>query len=419
MDAEWSLLCKVIEDGDIRPVLDAHIKANYFADPDSARVFNWMVDHWNEFTVSPSEEALHHAFPAYTLVPTPEPMAYYVNEIRNRHRYSLVTDGLDKAQEPLKAGDTLTAIKVLTTALEQSHIEVSDLTDVNFSETTAMRMAYYESLSSTDGLRGIPTGFVAMDRATAGLQPEQLITVVGSSKVGKSIILMTMAIAAHNAGYKPMFITFEMSNEEQAVRHDSFRAGISYGRLSAGLRSLRADERLKLSRMFHATEEMHPMLFVHDPTSTTTVSALASKVSQHKPDIVFVDGAYMMDCELPNVEPNSAQALTSITRSMKRLAQRAGIPIVISTQALEWKMRRKKLNLNSVGYSSSFGQDSDVVFGVEDTEEKDERILKIIAARNTAKKEVRLLFDWDHGQIMEFGDEATYGDDDDDEDDGV
>jgi replicative DNA helicase len=415
MDAEWSLVCKVIEVGDIRPVLDARIKTSYFADPEVAQVFSWMLDHWNEYTATPSEEAMHHAFPAYSLVPTPEPLPYYINEIRSRHRYSLLTGALDRAQEPLKNGDARTAIKVLSTGLEQTHLEVSDLSVVDLTKTTAERLAFYLSLETMDGMRGIPTGFSSMDRATGGLHPEQLITLAGSSKVGKSVILLIMASAAHGAGYKPMFITFEMSNQEQSQRYDAFRAGISYNRLSAG--RLLPEEKVKLSRMMHETEDMHPILFLHDPSSTTTVSALASRTSEHKPDIVFVDGAYLMDAEVPGVEPNSAQALTSITRSLKRMAQRAQIPVVISTQALEWKMRKKKISLNSVGYSSSFGQDSDVVFGLEECDDPAERLLKIVAARNTSQKEVRLRFDWDQGAIKELDDIQFAADDDDDEDD--
>jgi hypothetical protein len=412
MDIEWALLCKVVE-SDIRPVLDARITRDYFADPDNGTVFSWMVDHWNNHGASPGTDALHHAFPRYTLVPTQEPLSYYVEQMRERHRYALVLDMLDRTQEPLKAGDAASAIKILAHGLEATHSEVSDLHDIDLCKTTEARLAFYASLSNQEGMRGIPTGFPGMDRATAGLQPEQLISIVGTSKVGKSVIILAMCIAAHASGHKPMFITFEMSTQEQSMRHDTFRAGVSYNRLANG--SLWPHEQRKLGQMMAEMEDLHPMLFVHDPSSTTTVSALGSKVSQHRPDILFVDGAYMIDAEVQGVEPNSAQALTSVTRSLKRLAQRAGIPIVISTQALTWKSKRG-LKLDSIGYSSSFGQDSDVVFGLEETDDKAERVLKIIAARNTTQKEIRLRFDWDMGAILEMG-EVEYEADDDETDD--
>src|SRR5215831_7152454 len=117
--------------------------------------------------------------------------------------------------------------------------------------------------------------------------------------------------------------------------------------------------------MFHATEDAADMTFVHDPAGTTTVSALAAQIQKERPDVCYIDGTYLMDAEVERAEPGSAQALTSITRSLKRLAQRLEIPIVQTTQALSWKARGGKLSLDSIGYSSSFAQDSDVIFGVE------------------------------------------------------
>jgi replicative DNA helicase len=175
-------------------------------------------------------------------------------------------------------------------------------------------------------------------------------------------------------------------------------------------------EKTRLRRMMHSLEDLHPLTFVHDPAATTTVSAIAAKIAQYKPDVAFIDGTYLMDSEVQNVEPNSPQALTSITRSLKRLAQRVQIPIVQTTQALTWKARRG-LTLDSIGYSSSFAQDSDVIFGVEEVKDSDDKeiLLRIIASRNCPRRDVRLALDWEHGSIIET-DEISFDADDMDED---
>ena len=131
---------------------------------------------------------------------------------------------------------------------------------------------------------------------------------------------------------------------------------------------------------------------------------------------MFIDGTYMMESE-QDVPQGSPQALTSITRSLKQLADRAEIPIVQTTQALSWKAKRGVLSLDSIGYSSSFAQDSDVIFGVEEVKEEGEAKpndlkLRIIASRNCPIHDVMLLVDLDHGSIMET-EEIEYKDDDD------
>ena len=155
------------------------------------------------------------------------------------------------------------------------------------------------------------------------------------------------------------------------------------------------------------------MVYVHDPAGTTTVSALAAQIRKERPDVAFVDGTYLMDAEVERADPGSAQALTSITRSLKRLAQLLEIPIVQTTQALSWKARGGKLSLDSIGYSSSFAQDSDVIFGVEEIKDNDHEIkLRILASRNCPRHDVVLALDLDHGSIMET-EEIDYGADDD------
>lgn len=414
MDVEWATLSKVIEVGGFNAVAESHIGTSFFLDPDNVEVFRWMHDHWSEHGVTPGEEAFRHEFPGYALIETPEPLGYYLEELRDQRQFALVNEMLDAIKEPLRRGDTSIAIGILNASLESLHTEIADLRDEDLTKTTLARLAYYEGLANMTGIRGVPTGFPTMDLATGGLQKEQLVTLVGLQKTYKSMLLMCMNIACHEAGHRTLFASFEMSTQEQATRHDALRAGISLTRLQSG--KLLPREQIKLNRMMHHLEDLHPLMFIHDPAATTTVSAIAAKIAQYQPEVAFIDGTYLMDSELPNVEPNSPQALTSITRSLKRLAQRIEIPIVQTTQALTWKSR-KGLTLDSIGYSSSFAQDSDVIFGVEEVKDSDDReiLLRIIAARNSPRKDVRLALDWEHGVITETG-EISFGSDDMDED---
>ena len=59
----------------------------------------------------------------------------------------------------------------------------------------------------------------------------------------------------------------------------------------------------------------------------------------------------------------SPQALTNITRSLKRLAQNQDIPVVGTTQVLSWKLGNKKsrrVTADSIGYTYLF---RNILFG--------------------------------------------------------
>ena len=143
-----------------------------------------------------------------------------------------------------------------------------------------------------------------------------------------------------------------------------------------------------------------------DSAAGSTVTGIASKIQVLHPDVVFIDGTYLMIDEQTG-EANTPQALTNITRSLKRLAQRFQIPVVISTQVLNWKMRKGQVTADSIGYSSSFHQDADVIFGLQKEDENvdDTRLLKVLASRNSGLTEVSMLWDWDTGQFREISHE--------------
>jgi len=143
-----------------------------------------------------------------------------------------------------------------------------------------------------------------------------------------------------------------------------------------------------------------------DSSGGQTVSAIASKIQNKNPDIVFIDGTYLMIDEQTN-ESNTPQALTNITHSLKRLAQKIQKPIVISTQVLNWKMKKGQVTADAIGYSSSFHQDADVIFGLqrEDEAVDDTRLLRVIASRNGGLSEVSLVWDWNTGHFREISDE--------------
>jgi hypothetical protein len=416
-DIEYQTICRAIQERNFDALIHARITNAFFLDPDNGAMFDWGRDHCDRYGESPSEEAFHREYPADGLIETPEPLAYYIDELREQRRYALLTDMLDSIKDPIRNQDTGIAVKLLATGLESLQLEVTELLDEQLNNTGDERVGYYESMMTSKGLLGWPTGFPSMDQATSGLQKGQLITLAGNPKVKKSLLLMWMTIAANQAGAKAMYVSFEMSNREQHTRHDAMRAGISLTHLQHPAQMVDWEWK-KLKRMMHELEDKPAVTLVHDPTSTTTVSAIRAKITQHRPDAVYIDGAYMMDCEDPGITPNSPQALTSITRSLKRLAQQADVPIVQTTQALTWKTPKGKLSLNSIGYSSSFGQDSDVVFGVETTKDGEgqvndhEALLRILASRNCSPRDVMLMVDLDHGSILET-EEIEYEEDDD------
>jgi KaiC/GvpD/RAD55 family RecA-like ATPase len=401
LDVERLLISRILSDKDLGPTAEAGITSKFFLDPKDRAVFDRIVEFNTQHDSVPSLAALKIDFPEYKFVKPSNPLSFLIEEIRRKHALSLISVGMEEAVEAYGARDPDTAVGVLLDAINQIANDIPVSRDTDLTETGIERMQRYLALrDNPDYLLGAPTGFDTIDRATQGLQKEHLVTIVGPPKVGKSTILLLTAMAAWVHGFTVLMFTFEMSNDEMSERFDAFKAGISAHRLRTG--RLKKDEWIKLEKMMRQIESMPPFWFSADTSGASTLSGIAAKVNKIKPDVLLVDGIYMMIDEITG-ESNTSQSLTNLTRGFKRLAQNKQLPVVISTQVLLSKMDAKNgVTLNSIGYSSSFGQDSNTVIGIEKTPDPAIMRLKVLAARNCPPLDVCIQWDWELGIFEEL-----------------
>lgn len=408
--SELLLISKVIETQDIDTPIRAGVKPYHFTSG-WADMWEWMVTYHREHGAIPTERVLTSEFGSFTLADTTgEVTTRLIEELLDGHRIRTLSDGMQEAFNALNNGDPTNAITALASSLQKAAVEASRIRDVNIIETWEERLKKYEEMSqSTNALRGIPTGFMGLDRITQGLRPQQFIVLAGEPKRGKSLFALIMANSAHIHGKTPLFVSFEMSVDEQVARYDSIISKIPYTRILSG--DLNKQDRETIRRAVMSRKNMQPFIISEDTSSLTTVTALSGKVKEYKPDLLVVDGVYLMDDE-EGQDRGTPQALTNITRGLKRLAQAHDIPVVATTQVLSWKLQNRRtraVTADAIGYSSSFGQDADLVLGVERNPDIDDQaIMRVLMARSAPQGIVHVKWDWEN---MSF--EEVFGDDDD------
>ena len=405
-DNEHRLVSKIIRDRDIIPALQRNIGDDWFLDDDNKRVWQFVRKHYAEYSEVPTATTVKDHYPNYRVLDVQDSIEYLLDTMVNFRRRFLTRAGLETAISELQSNDHDAALTAMGAAIAKVNEQgVLGTRDLDLSKNPEDRFNEYKAMQNQKFL-GIPTGFEKIDEATAGLQGGQLITIIAPPKTGKSQIALQVAINVHEQGYVPFFQSFEMNNREQQQRHDSMRAHISYSALRRG--ALSSSEEVRYVKMLKDMETKKPFTLV-DAINGITMSALSAKITQLNPDIVFVDGMYLMLDEITG-ERNTPQAITNITRALKRLAQNIDKPIVITTQTLLWKMKGRKVSADSIGYSSSFFQDSDVILGLEPIElsdgSRDELVRKfsVVESRICAPTETTLTWVWDTGC---FHDETT------------
>ena len=403
MNKETLIINKVINDRDLTPLFNRNVTENWFADNEDRKIWVLLKSHFTKYGECPSLEVVRENFPSYTVVPVQDSIEYLLDELvatrRKASTVAMIGDAIELIDKQGNHESALIAIQRGLIELEESGL--SRTSDINITDDPLKRWDEYEFRKNNPGLLGVPTGFPTIDAATGGLQNGQLVVIVAPPKTGKSTLALQIALNVHMKGYTPMFQSFEMSNKEQLSRYDAMRSRVSHTRLQNGL--LTSEEESRYKTILRGIERMEQKFWLIDSAQGSTVSGIASKIQVLQPDIIFIDGTYLMTDEQTG-ERNTPQALTNITRSLKSLAQRVNRPIVISTQVLNHKMRNGQVTADSIGYSSSFHQDADVIFGLQrqDEEVDDTRTLRVIASRNSGPAEVDMMWDWDTGQFREL-----------------
>ena len=399
--SELYLISKVIQQKDIQPAVRAGLKPDHLTG-EWAGVWSWILDYQRAHGSTPTERVFMQEYGGVTLYDaTDEPFSRLLDEIFDAYKKRCVLDSLQPAINALNSDDVSTAIESLASGLQKASVEAPRLRDIDIIQNWENRISRYEEMRATpNALRGIPTGFHGLDKITHGLRPQQFIVFAGEPKRGKSLFALIIANSAHIYGKRPLFVSFEMSIEEQEARYDALISKVPYGRILAG--DLTNKDMDKIRKALAIRKNMHPFVFSEDTASLTTVSALAGKIQEYQPDLLVVDGVYLMDDE--EGEPKgSPQALTNITRALKRLAQRFDIPVVATTQVLAWKLNNKRtraVTADAIGYTSSFAQDADLILGVERNPDIDDQaIIRVVLARSSPTGEVHIKWDW---STMEF-----------------
>lgn len=206
----------------------------------------------------------------------------------------------------------------------------------------------------------IPTGFNFLDALTySGFAPGNLIILAARPSVGKTAIMLQMAQKAPNSGFSAMIFSLEMTNQELAQRMMFSTGEISPTQIVNGSVNWQSFERA-------AGGFAGLPMYLND--TARTVEDITSEIilnnRQGKCDIAFIDYLGLIH-HRDNKQPLH-QAIAEITKTLKDVAKRCRIPIVLLCQLNRASVSEKRPPmLFDLRDSGSIEQDADIVLMLE------------------------------------------------------
>ena len=224
-------------------------------------------------------------------------------------------------------------------------------------------MERIEQLQSGRGAStGVPTGFVDLDRLTAGFQKSDLIIIAARPSMGKTALVLNVvqhAAIEHQIGVG--IFSLEMSKDALVQRLLCSEGLVDAQRLRRG--QLRDDDYPKLAR---AAGLLGTAPIWIDDSASLTPLAMRSKArrlkAEHDIGLVVVD--YLQLMQGPADAESRQQEISYISRSLKALAKELTIPVVALSQlsrAPDQRTGDHRPQLSDLRESGAIEQDSDVV----------------------------------------------------------
>lgn len=236
-------------------------------------------------------------------------------------------------------------------------------------------MERMERLAQNPGeLRGVPTGFPALDNKLAGLQPSDLIILAARPSMGKTSLALDIARRAAVDAKVPVGVfSLEMSAQQLTERMLSATAYVDAWKLRTG-KGLSTHDYENLQNAIGTLDEA-PIYI--DDKSTNTVLAMRSIARRLKAEkglgMVIIDYLQLITPTNTRANDNMVQQITEISRSLKGMARELNVPVLALSQlsrAVEQRGGRPRLS--DLRESGAIEQDADVVMFIH-REDKDKR----------------------------------------------
>lgn len=387
-----SLLC-----GDAR-AMDSGLRAENFTDPLCRRIFAvalaleergracdlaTLADAAPDVDVSAAVELAQEAAPMASLA------AQHADSIRTgAQRRALITEGMALARD---AQDPERSVSELVDgARARLDAIAGELPSSATMGGVDALCAFYTQLVSGPLEPVVRFGFARLDDALCIAGPK-LVVIGARPSVGKSAMLLHLAINAICAGRRVLLVSLEMGAEELLGRMVARLSGVSSADI--GARRLTDDQLLRVSDgMCLLPGDRFAVCTAARTVRDVRREALRMRANGGL-DLIAVDYLQLLDAGRKT--SNRVEAVGDITRSMKLLACELGVPILTASQLNRSSERNDAPRLSDLRESGSIEQDADCVLLLHAPQGKEqpERELTIAKNRQGRCGGIRLLFD--------------------------
>lgn len=298
-------------------------------------------------------------------VPSSTNVEYYAKTVANKSTLRKLIEAGDHVSElGFKEGEEMDVV------LDEAEKKIFEITSnpnsaqkfTSIKDIIPKSWEKLETLAQSDGsLRGVPTGFTALNNILSGFQDSDLIILAARPSTGKTALSLDMVRkAAVNHNVPVGFFSLEMSADQLTDRMLSAEAQVDAWRMRTG-KGLTDDD---FARISVAMETLSKAPIYIDDKPGNSISQMRSTArrlkAEHGLGLIVVD--YLQLMTTSKKHDSMVNQVTEISRSLKSLARELKVPVIALSQlSRAVESRGGKPRLSDLRDSGSIEQDADVV----------------------------------------------------------
>lgn len=377
---QLQVLNYILQNKDSSIVTLNNLKEEHFSDYQNE--FNFILNHIQKYDSIPDQESFLDTFPNFEIINVQEDPRYLLEELYKDRNERYLASTFNQIRSLLMSNKIDDAMEIYKKSAETLSEHVS-LRSVDILEDLS-RFNDYVQRTQDFNKYYIKTGFRELDEIIGGWdKEEELATVIARTNVGKSFVLIRMALEAVKQGLNVGLYSGEMSEKKVGYRFDTFVSNISNGALVHGNESVLNEYKKYIEELptyFKGHLRVLTPVMINGPAG---VSALRSFIEKDKLDILFVDQHSLLEDD--RKAKNPIEKAANISRDLKNLQVMKKIPIITVSQMNRTKNEdTDMIDTRQVAASDRISQDSTIIIGLaRDNKDSSVMHMQIVKSRDS------------------------------------
>ena len=354
------LVACILESGSVESL--RMIQDDLFED-DELILFRGVRDHFRRYQTLPSVRTVEEEF-RVRLPRVEEPIAFYLKKVYDRKLFVSIREEYGNLRDSLQTQDVDEARLVIDRMKSACRIATPDDDVRNAQEAGRLVLQQYDIAHSTPGMSGILTGIDGFDRVTGGYQNGDLVSWIARMGVGKTYIILAQALTAWKAGRSVLVVTMEMTIPQIMRRVIGLDAGINPDYIRKGVMDEWGMRRL---RRYVQTMYNSDRFHIFAGSFHKRVSDVEILIHELAPDIVFIDGAYLLQPDIGGKGAPRIEKVATVYDEIKKLTITCDRPLVTTSQfARSAGKRGKDGSMETISFSDAIGMHSSIVCSIKE-----------------------------------------------------